>query len=72
MDPSKQNREIFRLDTGVSVVWDNMMTGLGCCGANNYTDFNNIFAGGTEYYYSMLYKFYSLNHIVSVLFIQLI
>jgi len=33
-----------KTDTGVSVVWDNMMTGLGCCGANNYTDFNNIFA----------------------------
>ena len=45
---------MFCLDTGVSVVWDNMMTGLGCCGANNYTDFNNIFAAGMEYYQNIL------------------
>jgi hypothetical protein len=28
--------------TGVSVVWDSMMTGLGCCGVNNYTDFAGL------------------------------
>ena len=28
--------------TGVSVVWDSMMTGLGCCGVTNYTDFAGI------------------------------
>lgn len=27
---------------GVAVVWDSMMTGLGCCGVNNYTDFAGL------------------------------